>query len=606
MSQHINIKTLKISTQNTAIQTISYADHTLENVHTPKIEPTNLEITIDRVLGEGGMGIVYLGRQSHPKRDVAIKRLKKQNLYLRKALYREAMITGSLSHPTIIPIYVLNLEGSASPEVIMKRVEGQNMLDLISKKDPTSDLRVLLNALQQVCNGLEYAHSRGIIHRDIKPENIMLGEFGEVYILDWGIAAQAEETFGFPKVMVGTPAYMAPEMLSGDPQNVDEKTDVYLLGATLHHILTGKVRHDEETMEDISQQILASEAYTYHEHVPLLLANLANKACHPDPQNRIQSPAIFRQKLQEYFDYSQAFSISDVAQKEMRVLEELLSLQEWTKEQRNAIQQHYNRSRFGFEQALDIWPDFRTAKNLLSKTKQTMIYFYLSRNNLNAAKPLIEELDEIPSNLKIMIEQLQNEQNTIQHEIELYRKDQKKKQSSGLFRTYFAMGLLSVCCIVMYFLFQIEDIDANNINPETLFIQSTTMLVPLVPLIIMGRNRFLVSPNGKRAILAVVGLTMTVILHRWISMAHQELPTSIIATDFFIFGFGLSNMVPSVRHGRALGLMCIGIGIIGHLFPVTIWLGTLISMVVVGLCLYGDWTRNWNEPNTKPKLQKVA
>ena len=89
-------------------------------------------------------------------------------------------------------------------------------------------------------------------------------------------------------------------------------------------------------------------------------------------------------------------------------------------------------------------------------------------------------------------------------------------------------------------------------------------------------------------------------------MDHQELSISIIATDFFIVGFGLSNTAPSIRYGRVLGLMCIGIGIINHLFPVTIWLGTLVLIVSLGVSLYGDWTRNWNEPTTKQKFQKVA
>ena len=605
MSQYLSIKTIKLSTIQTTHQTLSYDDHA--SIHAKAYErQSNVPITIEKVIGEGGMGIVYLGHQSHPNRDVAIKRLKKPNRFLGQALYREAMITGSLSHPTIIPIYMLNLEEGSSPEVVMKRIEGQTILEIIDNQGSIDNLRKVLNAIQQVCNGLEYAHSKGIIHRDIKPENIMLGEFGEVYILDWGVAAQKEQTFDFPNVMVGTPAYMAPEMLHGDIKQVDERTDVYLLGATLHHILTGEVRHTAETMEEITQQILQSTPYQYDDRVPLLLAHLANQACHPDPEKRIQSPAIFRHKLQEFFDYSQAFSISDAAQKELNILKQLLNKKDWTDNEKSHIQQHYNRSRFGFEQALDIWPEFRTAKKLLQETKLAMVSFYLSHGNLEAAKPLIGGIEELPYHLRVSIERLKTEQNKQKNEIEQYRRIQKKKESSTLFRVYFAIGILSVCFIMMFFLFQVDDIDANNLHPETLFLQSVTLSLPLIPLMVFGRSRFLVSPNARRAAIAIVGVVLTIVLHRWIAMEYQELPTSIIVTDLFIVGFGLSNTAPSILYGKELGLMCIIIGVVNHNFPITFWFGTLVLIVVLGICVYGDWTRNWNEPNTKKRIKKAS
>ena len=89
-------------------------------------------------------------------------------------------------------------------------------------------------------------------------------------------------------------------------------------------------------------------------------------------------------------------------------------------------------------------------------------------------------------------------------------------------------------------------------------------------------------------------------------MEYGELPTSIIVTDLFIVGFGLANTAPSIRRGRELGLMCVVIGVVNHNFPITFWFGTLILIVVLGICVYGDWTRNWNEPNTKRKSKKAS
>ena len=145
-----------------------------------------------------------------------------------------------------------------------------------------------MNILRQVCNGLEYAHSKGVIHRDIKPENIMVGSFGEVYILDWGIAVADFDLPQFPNALVGTPSYIATEMLSGDPQDVDQRTDVYLLGATLHHILTGESRHKGATIADVLEAAKESKPYAYDYQTPKILADLVNEACHPNPDERVQ------------------------------------------------------------------------------------------------------------------------------------------------------------------------------------------------------------------------------------------------------------------------------------------------------------------------------
>lgn len=602
MSLHHSMNTLKFDSFTSSHQTISYIDHGSIQEQPNIIVPVMQEIQIGEVLGEGGMGIVYLGHQSHPKRDVAIKRLKYKNNYLWKALYREAMITGSLSHPTVIPVHMLTLVDNTSPEVVMKRVEGKTMLEMIAGCDQNAITRKLLDALLQVCNGLEYAHSKGIYHRDIKPENIMLGDFGEIYILDWGIASQKIETMDFPKVLVGTLAYMAPEMLSGDPLDVDERTDVYLLGSTLHHILTGDVRHTAKSMDELTLQILESKPYTYNRNIPKLLERIVNQACHRDPEKRIQSPAEFRRRIEEYLDYSQAFVISKAACAEYHIFENLVAIEQPSLDMRHEIQKHYNRSRFGFEQALDIWPDFITAQNHLNKTKITMISYYLSQKNLDAAKPLLEEVDSLPIHLRKIVEELEIAQETQKHDLELYRLAQDKKQSSTYFRSSFAVGILSICFIMTYFLFQIEDIDPNNLSPKTLFIHSVSMFFPILPLIIIGRKKRLVSSNGRQASIAIVGLLLTIILHRWIAMDYQEQPTSIIVTDLFIAGFGLSNTAPSIRYGRELGVMCIVIGIVNHNFSITFWFGTLVLMLVLGICVYGDWRRNWNEPNIKKEV----
>lgn len=233
------------------------------------------ELVAVGTLGEGGMGVVELAQQPALGREVAVKRLRSElagELHVH-ALLDEARITGSLEHPNILPVHGVGLDPAHGPLVVMKRVQGQTWNQLLAADREVSatpgrldsaQLSRHLRALMQVCNALEFAHSKDIIHRDIKPANVMLGEFGEVYLLDWGIALRlaaesagdSPETAGF-----GTPVYMAPEMVLG--RGIDGRSDVYLLGATLHELLTGQPRHTGKSLAACFADALTSDPFEY-------------------------------------------------------------------------------------------------------------------------------------------------------------------------------------------------------------------------------------------------------------------------------------------------------------------------------------------------------
>ncbi|MGM0559223.1 MAG: serine/threonine-protein kinase, partial [Myxococcota bacterium] len=185
---------------------------------TVEVEPSELpaDLKVTETLGEGGMGIVRLARQSPLERDVAVKTSKKlTDPGAIHGLLQEAFITGHLEHPNVIPIYTLGQDESGAPLIVMKRVEGISWLAKLD--DETLDLEYHIDVLRQVANAVRFAHSKGIVHRDIKPENVMIGDFGEVYLLDWGIALSLDEPKGLMPTrenakMAGTAQYMAPEM----------------------------------------------------------------------------------------------------------------------------------------------------------------------------------------------------------------------------------------------------------------------------------------------------------------------------------------------------------------------------------------------------------
>ncbi|MBM4362816.1 MAG: serine/threonine protein kinase, partial [Deltaproteobacteria bacterium] len=208
---------------------------------------TEQRLRLERTLGEGGMGVVRLATQASMGRAVAVKTLRPgaADDLAALRLLREAWVAGQLEHPNVLPVYDVTLDEHGTPQVVMKRIDGVDLATLLADPaalreraggDPTAfHLRVLM----QVASALHFAHDRGILHRDVKPENVMLGRFDEVYVVDWGIAVSLRDDQDprLPRVaeatdLAGTPAYLAPEMLEGDPSRLGPWTDVYLLGAT--------------------------------------------------------------------------------------------------------------------------------------------------------------------------------------------------------------------------------------------------------------------------------------------------------------------------------------------------------------------------------------
>lgn len=230
--------------------------------------------TLIRQLGEGGLGSVWLARDDKLQRNVAIKQMNLSSLESVKnwqRFHREAEITGHLEHPNIVPLYLFGTDSVTNePFYAMRFVGKRTLADAIVEYHErrlagTEDelgLHRLLSYFQDVCQAIAYAHSRGVIHRDLKPENVALDNFGQVIVLDWGLAKLSEDSElatqlsddinigdeALAKTMVGevigTPLYMAPEQAAGDLDNINERTDVYGLGAILFSILTGSAPHE--------------------------------------------------------------------------------------------------------------------------------------------------------------------------------------------------------------------------------------------------------------------------------------------------------------------------------------------------------------------------
>lgn len=246
------------------------------------------------VLGEiarGGMGVVLRGRDVDLGRDVAMKVLKTEHANRRGMVQRfveEAQIGGQLQHPGVVPVYEMGLDAKMRPYFAMKLVNGRTFSALLNERqDPTQDRGRCLQVFEQICQTIAYAHSRNVIHRDVKPANVMVGAFGEVQVFDWGFAKvltrggiederaalrhDAEDgnleietvrsdspgSQSLAGSVLGTPSYMPPEQAIGDVEALDERADVFALGAILCEILTGKPPYVRQPGSNIMEQARA-------------------------------------------------------------------------------------------------------------------------------------------------------------------------------------------------------------------------------------------------------------------------------------------------------------------------------------------------------------
>jgi serine/threonine protein kinase len=209
---------------------------------------------IQERIGQGGMGAVYLAFDGELRRQVAIKVMRAPSPApeAEGRMLREAQVIARLEHPGIIPVHDIGRLEDGRVFYVMKWVRGMNLEEFSSGRSPSELLRVFL----KVCEAVAFAHDNGVIHRDIKPGNIMVGVFGEVLVLDWGVAKVVADRTDTPGpvdraddhpesvvtqdgAVVGTPGYMAPEQASGKVHLIDQRTDVYALGAILRFLFPG-------------------------------------------------------------------------------------------------------------------------------------------------------------------------------------------------------------------------------------------------------------------------------------------------------------------------------------------------------------------------------
>ncbi|MEZ4401434.1 MAG: serine/threonine-protein kinase [Kofleriaceae bacterium] len=364
-------------------------------------------------LGEGGMGVVRTAEQVALGRQVAVKSLKPGRRDAAGALdlMREAWITGALEHPNIVPVHTLGLDEAGYPMIVLKRIEGVAWSDLLDEPAAVTarfgavdPLAWHLETLVAVLNALRFAHSRGIIHRDLKPANVMIGHFGEVYLLDWGLAVTLHDdpTGRLPRAadatdLAGTPCYMAPEMLGlehGGP--LSERTDVYLAGAMLFELCTGQPPHVGATPTAMIASVLHSQP-ELPAAVPTELARICRRAMARDQAARYSSIAALQRDLRDYLHRRGAVHLIAVAEGRLgELVAEAAALDRPVEARRERIHRLLGACRFGFVEAQVAWPDHPSASDGIVRATAAAAEFELVAGDPRAALKLLAELDAPP------------------------------------------------------------------------------------------------------------------------------------------------------------------------------------------------------------------
>lgn len=362
------------------------------SVSNRKIASSDLELSANadyrllHKLGEGAMGVVYAARQCSIDRIVAIKAIKKTNetqLDSREKFLYEAQITGDLDHPNIVPIHELGENDDGTLFYAMKMVSGTPWQKVIRTRSREENVETLM----KVADAIAFAHAKRVIHRDLKPENIMLGSFGEVLVMDWGLAVPLDRNMSFG--LGGTPAYMAPEMASHNVAKIGPASDTYLLGAILFQIVTGVPPHPGTTGTECLMAAVRNRFVDVSTDDALL--RIARKAMESEPSDRYPSVIEFQEAIREYKRHSESIAITGRSRQLAR------------QSQQSQDYEGFSRAIFGFQDALALWSDNSEALHELQMTKLEYARCALAKSDFDLC---LGSLDGIQEPLKAAADEL--------------------------------------------------------------------------------------------------------------------------------------------------------------------------------------------------------
>jgi len=406
----------------------------------PPVETAHYEV--DKILGRGGMGVVCTARQKSLQREVALKMAIPMGKHGDSAemgleqFTNEAYVTAGLEHPNVVPVYTLARDPTGRLFFTMKRVTGVSWEELLSprlirnrkereKVEERSRKMTLEDHLDiwiKVADAVAYAHSKGVIHRDLKPENVMLGSFGEVLLMDWGLAMVYGERNPYAldpqkkPQLVGTPGYLAPEMATGKMTKLSPPTDVYMLGGILYRLLTGKPPHTAESIgaavnRAARGKIDPPETVEGAKLVDPEISRIVMKALAKRMEDRYPGVLELQKDVRGYRANAQSLTVTLRALEMLGEARALVStgggddpdVRHLRKDDAAVAYGKLSEAIGSFRQAVALWPGNQQAVTGLLITWTLQIKLALDRGDLTLAQSHLETVADLPNEEKFRV-----------------------------------------------------------------------------------------------------------------------------------------------------------------------------------------------------------
>lgn len=501
----------------------------------PDVSPGGPDLALLGPIGEGGMGVVWLARQASLGREVAIKRLKPDApSRADEALLREARFMGGLEHPNIVPVHALGLEDDERPALVMKRIEGVDWGTLVREPDhphwqdePRAERLVRhVEILVEVCRAVQFAHDRGVVHRDLKPGNVRIGAYGEVYVMDWGVAARLPDD-AVTTTVVGTPAYMAPELATpGAP--IGPATDVFPLGACLVEVLTGEPPWDAQGVAQALAQARACPPLELP-GAPAELALVARRACAKDPAARHPDAAALQKALQGWVRQRHALHLVAAARARLDALR--AALVDPSDGARARIEAAFSECRFGFAQALEASPGLEAARAGLRDATGAMVRYAIVHGELDLARAHLDALAELGGEVAALREAHEAAVRTREGERALAREmDADVALRERMWWTA-ALAVFTFVVTGAILSLPLVSVTYGHAAATTVMVGLTLLLPPGI----LATRRWALANRVTRTLVAlVVTADLAVLLHRLLSWAYDVPVEAMLAGDLLL------------------------------------------------------------------------
>lgn len=526
-------------------------------------------VVLDR-LGAGGMGIVERARQQSLDREVAVKRLNDEagvDPKLGYTLVEEARILGGLGHPNIVPVYAVGVDEALGPVVVLERVHGDVWSRALADdreamhRDP-SVLEKHLRILMQVCNALHFAHSRDILHRDVKPDNVMLGDFGEVYLMDWGVALRLgdlEHLEGLDEQLslAGTPAYMSPEMVHGDAPAMDARTDVYLAGATLHELLTGKRRHNAQRVAATLIRALQSRPHEYPEEVPAALGDIANRACAAEPSERFETAADLRDAIADYLEEREARALLATASEILDAFDER-DERDVEAEEHEQDDRRFHEARFAIEHALRVRPGFDPALHERRRCLTTGIEHAIHHGELRRGRAMAIELgDDLPASLATALEAARTREEAQRERTAALERD---VDISVAHRERLRIAWLGLAAMTVSFIAAQFAHPGNGLDLETdgMFVRGGLLSGIILAGLFVQRRRLSLTRLNRQLMRTFGGFALFIVVTRALAYGLDLPPPVVFAVELAGIGLAVLIIEAPLKITTHIGLAALG------------------------------------------------